>query len=139
MKLNLFTEFIVLSLGVLFFIFKVNKCTDCHNSNGYHYNKKSFHLQSSFTGVITTANTKTNNAIADEIKSNFRLIAFSLSNVIAPMAVSRYFTRSKSRFATFSFFRKYLSFINKFKHMKAVLSNRMDETLGKLGLFVLNN
>jgi hypothetical protein len=41
---------------MLFFVFEVNCSADCENGNACHYHEKTFHLYSSFRGVIKTAN-----------------------------------------------------------------------------------
>jgi hypothetical protein len=76
------------------FIFKINQSDNSHDENSQHYYDKTVHFQSSFNSHI------------------------------APSVVSKYFTRSKSRFATFSFFMKYLSFMDKFNHTVVALSRK---------------
>ena len=110
--------------GVLFFVPEIDISSNCHNGNSDHYHKKSFHLQSSFIGVIKTPKAKTVMAITEVINKTLKFGASLLRSITAPIVVSKYFTRSKRRLATFSLFRKYLSFMAQFKHIGIALSRK---------------
>lgn len=120
---------------MLFFIFKVNIRTNRHDGNTDHYYEKTFHYPSSFKGVITKAVINIIIAITTVITTAKMFIVFSDNSSIAPNVVNKYFTRSNMRFATFSFFRKYLSFILKFKHVKNVLSTQRGQHLIMCGFY----
>lgn len=78
-------------------------------------------FQSSFNGVMKTATVKIINAIPKAMAMLTGFNCFSAKSITAPRVVRRYFTRSKNRSATFSFFLAYLS-MNKFNHAGLLLS-----------------
>jgi hypothetical protein len=69
---------------MFFFVFEIDKSSNCHNCNGYHHHKKSVHGQSSFTGVIKTAAAKTITAITNDVNKALKLCISFVRSIIAP-------------------------------------------------------
>jgi|GEM_PF-6104101 len=86
---------------MFFFVFEINSCADGENCDTYHYHEKAFHLYSSLIGVIKTANVNIITAITIMTATVKRFMVFSAKSIIAPSVVSKYFTRSKSKLASF--------------------------------------
>lgn len=92
-------------LRMLFLVFEIYQSANSHNCNCYHYHKKSVHGQSSFAGVMTIAAAKITIAMKKDVNKTLKRCCSFVKSIIAPIVVSKYFTKSKRRSATFSLFK----------------------------------
>lgn len=88
---------------------------DCEKGDAGHEYEKIIHCQSSFIGVMRIATNRITAAMNMVVTTASGFIVLSESRNIAPSVVRRYLTRSNSRLASVSFFRKYLSFMVNYK------------------------